>query len=222
MVRIVAFADSHGRHNKLVVPDGDLLVCAGDFCMGHGREEILPFLDWFHQQADRFPSGAVFVAGNHDLGLDPERPKYEDSLCDMVMRGTERYLENELARVAGLDLYGSPRTPKFGRCAAFMLDCGPAIAAAWKLIPDVTDVLVTHGPPMGLGDVVRAGSRNLGCQDLARRVSELPNLKLHLFGHIHGSGGFCRPVGQTLFANVSVTDESYRLVRNPFVFDIEI
>lgn len=59
---------------------------------------------------------------------------------------------------------------------------------------------MTHGPPFGIGD--DTGSGHAGCEDLLRRVSQLPNLKLHIFGHIHESPGVFRHDG-IVFANVS-------------------
>ena len=60
------------------------------------------------------------------------------------------------------------------------------------LIPDQVQVLLTHGPPLGHGDVTSSGLR-VGCEDLMYTTkSRLSNLKVHLFGHIHEGYGVSR------------------------------
>jgi Icc-related predicted phosphoesterase len=83
---------------------------------------------------------------------------------------------------------------------AFNLPRGPELARRWAWIPEDTDILITHGPPLGFGDRVDSGER-VGCEDLLRRVRQL-RPKLHLFGHIHEDGGLWTE-GATTFANVT-------------------
>ena len=57
-----------------------------------------------------------------------------------------------------MQVWGSPWQPEF--CGwAFNLRRGEACAAKWRLIPTATDVLVTHGPPLGHGDLCHGGKR---------------------------------------------------------------
>ena len=66
-------------------------------------------------------------------------------------------------------MYGSPWQPEF--CDwAFNLDRGEECAAKWRAIPDATDVLITHGPPVGHGDGCSSGLR-AGCVDLLAEVT---------------------------------------------------
>ena len=60
----------------------------------------------------------------------------------------------------------------------------------WKLIPDDTDILITHGPPYGHGDKI--ATKNLdhvGCKSLYEEVISRIKPKFHIFGHIHESHG---------------------------------
>ena len=41
----------------------------------------------------------------------------------------------------------------------------------WNLIPEDTDVLITHSPPLGFGDLCSTGIR-AGCVDLLQSVHE--------------------------------------------------
>ena len=91
----------------------------------------------------------------------------------------------------------------------------------WKLIPSNVDVLITHVPPLGHGDLARSGSL-LGCEYLLHAVKALKP-KLHVYGHIHESAGL-RSDGQTLFANAAVfsdfiPDES-TIFNPPIVIDL--
>jgi hypothetical protein len=56
----------------------------------------------------------------------------------------------------------------------------------------------------------------VGCELLRERVAELPNLKAHIFGHIHAGYGF-----MDRFYNVSVCNESYEPKNQPIVIEFE-
>lgn len=54
----------------------------------------------------------------------------------------------------------------------------------WNAIPDDTDILVTHTPPVGHGDLCCTGVR-AGCVELLSTVQKRVRPKYHVFGHIH-------------------------------------
>jgi Icc-related predicted phosphoesterase len=84
---------------------------------------------------------------------------------------------------------------------AFNRTRGPALAAVWAGIPDGLDLLVTHGPPRGIGD--RAVFGNVGCDHLRAAVLARPP-RLHVFGHIHEARGrYEIPGVRTVFYNVA-------------------
>ena len=63
-IRIVCISDTHGQHAKLGVPDGDVLIHAGDFmAFGDTPSEIVDFNQWLGKQPHRYK---VVIAGNHD------------------------------------------------------------------------------------------------------------------------------------------------------------
>ena len=54
------------------------------------------------------------------------------------------------------------RQPEF--CGwGFNLERGQPLKEKWDLIPDGIDVLLTHGPPLGHGDLVPSG-QYVGCK----------------------------------------------------------
>jgi predicted phosphodiesterase len=47
-MRIVCFSDTHGDHRKVKdMPDGDVLVCAGDVTPNGKLKSIMSFIRWF-------------------------------------------------------------------------------------------------------------------------------------------------------------------------------
>jgi Icc-related predicted phosphoesterase len=204
-ITVVALSDTHGYHRDLEVPDGDLLIHAGDLTLSGRLEEVAVF--------NTFLSGLphphkVVIAGNHDwcFEREPERAR--------ALLTAATYLEDEAVRVAGLKIYGSPWQPWFLDWA-FNLPRGRRIAARWALIPDDTDVLVTHGPPHGIGDETYAG-HSVGCEDLLDRVRQV-RPHLHVFGHIHEGRGTWRREG-TVFVNASTWEGE----APPFVVHLEL
>jgi len=209
--RIAATADLHG--NLPDVPSCDVLLIAGDVCpiRDHGLDYQRRWLEGtFAPWLAQLEVGAIVgIAGNHDFVAqsDPE-----------LMRSLPwRYLCDESATVAGLTVHGSPWTPTFMDWA-FMQDEAD-LERVWAAVPDTTDVLLTHGPPLGHGDVVVDGHR-AGSEALARRVAELGRLRLHVFGHIHEGFGTRDRLGDALVANVSYVDFHYRPAQPPVVFEI--
>lgn len=88
----------------------------------------------------------------------------------------------------------------------------------WDMIPSDTDILVTHGPPYGIGD--SNGTVNCGCKTLNETVIERVKPSYHIFGHIHeGYGSWSN--GQTVFINASICNQGYRPTRKPILFDID-
>lgn len=177
MPRIVAIADTHNEHARLAVPDGDVLIHAGDLTGRGTLPELERVADWLRSLPHPHK---VVIAGNHDFGLQRNPVAARALFHDLT------FLEDSEATVAGLRLWGSPWQPWFHDWA-FNLRRGPAIDAKWQLIPQGIDVLVTHGPPLGYGDRVLDGER-VGCADLLRHLTRVQP-KLHLFGHIHEARG---------------------------------
>ncbi len=212
-MRIVCLSDTHGQHGSVAVPDGDVLVHAGDIVANGTSAQIRAFNAWLGELPH---AGKVLIAGNHDA-LFERNPEQARSLITAAT-----YLEDSGAVVAGLRFWGSPVQPWFHDWA-FNRARGEAIAHHWRLIPDDTEVLVVHGPPYGLGDCTSRGEM-VGCADLRQRIAELPNLRLLVCGHVHEGYGlhrFCADDGrEVLVANAAICDSQYRPRRAPIVVDL--
>jgi hypothetical protein len=126
------------------------------------------------------------------------------------------YLEDSGIEIAGVKFWGSPWQPEFYDWA-FNLPRGQALADKWALIPDDIDVLITHGPPLGILDQVITGD-HVGCADLLEAV-QLIKPKVHIFGHIHEGYGRIEQNG-TVFINASVCTARYRPINPPIVVEV--
>ena len=126
------------------------------------------------------------------------------------------YLSDSGRTIDGVRVWGSPWQPWFYDWA-FNLPRGAALAAKWALIPDGTDVLVTHGPPLGVLDTTLRGEP-VGCAALRGRVAQL-RPRLHLFGHIHEAYGVVDHDG-TLFVNASNCTLAYEPDNAAIVVDL--
>lgn len=202
MTKIVALSDTHGRHRRLDVPEGDILIVAGDITGGGVRlEDVADWLD----ELDH-PHKFV-VAGNCDGTIERD----PDAARRVLSSAT--YLQDEAVEAEGLKIYGSPWQPVFLNMA-FNLPRGEPLAKKWASIPEDTDVLVTHGPPHGVLDETSRGER-VGDRALATRVTDV-RPGLHIFGHIHESRGTDRR-DDTLFVNAACNSSG----RNPFVLEMQ-
>lgn len=215
MPRIVCLSDTHNCNSQIEVPDGDILIHAGDATITGTVEEVKRFNKWFASLPHKHK---IFVAGNHDWLFERN-----DELARTLLDTKIIYLQDSQTKIDGLKIYGSPWQPRFYDWA-FNLNRGYELAAKWKLIPSDVDILVTHGPPNGILDLVpRQGwDENTGCEELLKRVEEIAafgKLKLHIFGHIHCGYGTAEKFG-VKFVNASNCDEQYNPTQPPVVIDL--
>ena len=193
-MRIVAVADTHTLEKRLPrIPDGDLFVHAGDMLNRGTLEELEVVAAWIRQLPHRHK---LVIAGNHDWCF----AHHKNQAVGMLGRDVH-YLQDSGVLIEGLYFWGSPWQPEFFSWA-FNLSRGAPLRAKWALIPQSTNVLITHGPPRGFGDCVDGG--HVGCKELLAAVRRVQPM-LHLFGHIHEDGGAWH-VGGALISNVTTWD----------------
>lgn len=216
MLKIVAISDTHGYHRQIKLPEGDVLVHSGDFCRRGDFSEYTDFVRWLSEQPH---AHKVFTCGNHDKCC-------EDLLdiCKTVTKKNVHFLVNDSVTIGGKVFYGSPITPQFGGWS-FMRDRGARIAAEWSLIPKSTDVLITHGPAYGHGDLAPRrveNARVAGCLELLKRI-QVVRPQLHVFGHIHDGYGVSQSdeIRETTFVNASTCNEQYQPVNPPIIITIK-
>lgn len=217
-MKIVTFSDPHGQHDRLILPGGDVLICAGDISPNGKRKDVIDFFDWFSEQPHKYK---ICIAGNHDFFFDtnhernPNMFPYNplDIIPDNVI-----YLENNSVEIEGVKIWGSPMTPWFFNWAFNLVET--ELQTFWKQIPLDIDIIVTHGPAYGFGDKVKRDGKMVGCKHLLETIKNIEP-KAHICGHIHeGYGEYLSRDGKTLMLNSSILDENYQLVNKPIVFNI--
>jgi Icc-related predicted phosphoesterase len=204
--------------NQARIPGGDVLILAGDVLANRSGN---PDIDAAFQlnemrELDELCSALEFkhvllIAGNHDWVFE----RYKDA--HRVLKNII-YLEDSGTVIDGVNFWGSPHQPWFFDWAFNLPRNGAELAHYWSLIPDDTDVLITHGPPYGILDLPFGKGEPAGCELLLKRVQEV-NPLVHVFGHIHGSYGQ-KQIGKTLFVNACLCNEAYDPVNPPQVIDI--
>jgi Icc-related predicted phosphoesterase len=205
MVKIICISDTH-TYEKFDIPEGDILLHSGDISFRGTFAEMNRAMRWLGSLPHKYK---VFVCGNHDW-LGEQDPALMKALAD---ENGVIYLDDSGVELMGLRIWGSPVQPEF--CSwAFNRKRGEEIARHWAKIPEDTQVLVTHGGPMGILDKLEDGML-VGCEELRKRVDQLKDLKLHTFGHIHcAAGEYTDPAGK-LFVNAAICTEEYKPIQNP-------
>lgn len=196
---IDCISDLHGHLPDL--PGGDLLLLAGDYT---ARDELYQWSEFFEWVIDLPYERKVMIAGNHDGFLEKTPVTSDwDYLCDS---GTEQM---------GLKIYGSPWTKSFEgmnpKCKAFVVDTEEELEEKWALIPEDTNILITHSPPKFMRDRTADGTF-AGSSSLLSRLTDV-GFMLHVFGHIHEGAGKLIHLGREfVYVNASHVNERYEPV----------
>jgi len=206
-MKFVAISDTHGKHRELKLPEGDTIIHAGDFCHYGSTDNMHDFLAWYK---DLEYETKILIGGNHDFYADEEHEKFLEILPKEIT-----YLNDSVLDLKGIKIWGSPVSPDlidwaFGKVR------GKEMKKHWELIPDDTDILITHTPPYGILDQSRSG-RSLGCEELGKKLFYL-HIKFHVFGHVHASYGQ-KTIETTSFINASNINSTKGLVNQPTVFE---
>jgi Icc-related predicted phosphoesterase len=207
-MKIVCISDTHTLHKNMKIPDGDLLIHAGDVSSRGKLEEIIQFNDWLGTLPHRHK---VMIAGNHDFYFESNSPHAKSLITNAV------YLNDSGIEIEGFKIWGSPVQPWFYDWA-FNRQRGEDIRKHWELIPTDTDILITHGPPYGILDETARGEL-VGCADLLEVIQQRVKPRLHVFGHIHEGYGKTT-IGETLFVNPSMVNLQYRPVNQAIVVEL--
>ncbi len=207
-IKIVFLADTHGMHDQVEVPAADILVHAGDITSGGDLDRVEPFSRWLQSLPH---AHKIVIAGNHDFCFERQGQTARAALQGCT------YLQDEAVSIEGIKFYGSPWQPWFFDWAFNLPRDGAELARRWDAIPTDTEVLITHGPPAGIGDQTSNGQQ-AGC-DLLRKRVETIQPKIHAFGHIHEAYGQTQ-LGQTLYLNASICNLAYQPIQKPIVLTI--
>lgn len=231
-MRIVCMSDTHG-YCLPHLPAGDVLVHAGDFTKYGETDAVQSLSSHFAQYKQRQGfNDVICIAGNHDItfhqdyyektwtrhirSFDPTATREALQNCSYLQDSSTTITTNNNTKIVA---YGSPWTPSFFNWA-FNLKRGEALQQVWAGIPESTDILITHGPPKGRGDMT-LHSGQFGCQNLLCEVQQRVKPRLHVYGHIHEGYGTSFD-GQTLYVNASSLDIGYQAINPCIVIDLPL
>jgi Icc-related predicted phosphoesterase len=191
-------------HKSIHVPEGDVLIHAGDLTNVGEMRDVYDFAEWIEKLPHQFK---IVIAGNHDYCF--ENDNFYSARAALRDAGVI-FLQDDWTQlnfVKPLDLpgwkipegipeefpdhtlktniYGTPWQPTFHNWA-FNLNEGQ-LAEKWAKIPPNTDILVVHGPPHKIRDKTQEGAHH-GSTTLLNRINEIkPGLVV--CGHIHEDRG---------------------------------
>jgi Icc-related predicted phosphoesterase len=205
-LKIVCLSDTHELHRDVCVPEGDLLIHAGDITFFSRRPSVLAdFNDWLGELPHKYK---VVIPGNHDTMLE-----------NMANRRTitnAHLLINSGIELDGLKVWGTPVTAL--NSGAFAVLQNQARAEFWAGIPADTDILITHIPPARILDGSPGTTEHAGCSSLRNSYRRI-RPRLHVFGHVHSAAGY-RPTAYTIFVNAALAGEFGELDKEPFVLRV--
>jgi len=238
-MKIVHISDTHNRHKQIKWGNTDLskvdvIVHSGDISGMGRRSEVEAFFKWWKVLPCQYK---VLISGNHDLCFDSiiNGTEIENSwddnpgphphwLAREIKSYTDMYghyyLENQGVEIEGVNFWGSPITPTFGYGWAFNKNRGADIKEVWDEIPSNTDVLITHGPPLHMGDYAEMSQVFVGCEDLRKRIKIVKPL-LHLCGHIHEGYGYAYDEDTNYFNGSICNLHGYEPVNSPWIIDAD-
>ncbi|CAL2052138.1 unnamed protein product [Caenorhabditis brenneri] len=219
-LKVVAISDTHNQMAGVTIPDGDVLIHAGDLTNDEEYERLVEF----NNQMGLLPHPhKLVIGGNHELGFDVFENKAKRRPRDQPL-GTEEgwklltnvtYLLDQSVKIDGVKFYGSPYHALPGY--PFYKNRKNGLREVWERIPSDVDVLITHSPPLGYLDLFR--NDRWGCRYLLEKVEKYQP-KFHIYGHVHQSYG-AMTNGKTTFLNAAQCDPKNKIQDRPFVFWIE-
>lgn len=189
-MKILQISDTHNRHRLLTnLPAADVMVHCGDFTENGTEEEVLDFLNWYIDLPYKYK---IFVTGNHDLCLWDA--KDIEDLPENVF-----FLQDRGVTIEGVKFFGI------------------AYNHSEHLIPEGTDIVITHEPPIMILD--ESVGTHWGNFPLFKRIMEV-RPRYHLFGHAHESCGTLKQ-DDIIFSNGAILDNFYHISHQPKVFLID-
>ncbi|PCJ55010.1 MAG: hypothetical protein COA79_21230 [Planctomycetota bacterium] len=104
MTKFVILSDTHFKHREIDVPNGDILIHAGDFTKRGTLHEVKEFNTWLGELSH---SSKIIIAGNLDFCFEKQNRIARELLTNGI------YLQDELIEIEGFNIYGSPWQPWF-------------------------------------------------------------------------------------------------------------
>ena len=195
-------------------------------------KEIYDFNEWIGKLPHKYK---IIIGGNHEI-LFNWFTIYE---IQKVFTNAI-YLQDSEINIYGINFYGIPWTNS--RNMAFSLSNDKESKYVFKNIPNNTNILITHSPPLNIFDLASRGSKNIqnkicnicnekhdgyghwGSKELldivccsndnSKNKNSQNNIVAHLFGHVHDS------IGWTVQNNVLFINSAMDMYQTPHRFNV--
>lgn len=214
-MRFCAISDVHGFWDLLAFPRADVLLVSGDLTNGSWKE-VNAALKLLRRQPYK---ATIVIAGNNDECLDIP---HLDHVKSLFAHSGAVYLCHEAYSLTmdgqTVNIFGSPYTPKFSGMGFERYE--DELEELCKDIPDGLDLLMTHGPALGILD--KNGQKHESGSEALRRAVDAKKPRVHVFGHIHESRGFQEGNGvlSVNASSIGLDAKNKLFAHKPFVFDI--
>ena len=233
-MKLAIISDIHCKWNKVQIPECDVLISCGDYSFQGEKHVVEDFHKWLNKQEAGY---IISVQGNHETWVEKNFAQAKE-IAEKACPGVH-FIDEGAVEIEGVKFYGSAITPFFCNWAwnrarseaeqvqyqprTGRMSIIPLIKPHWDKIPDDTQILITHGPPHGILDKVYEYDgvtvrEQVGCKLLMDRIHALKQIKMHCFGHIHGSSGEQSFMG-VKYINASICDEQYQPTNPVRIFE---
>ena len=219
---ICAISDLHGT--LIDIEPCDLVLICGDTVplniQSNSKKTYKWFQTVFKEWTDNLLCNKVlFIAGNHDLGLEHHQERYEKLFPE---DNKVTYLCNTSYDYKGIKIFGTPYCKQFGHWA-FNRDDSTLIKL-FEEIPYNLDILISHDAPYGCTDVCLQqldwiSKDHLGNMPLRNAIIE-KNPKIVFHGHLHSSSHLFESLENSKVVNCSIIDEQYNVNYYPIYYDL--
>ena len=144
-MKLCLISDTHNHHEKIQLPEADILIHAGDFTNRGTLQESAAFFNWFGDQKQF--KARICIAGNHEI-LSQKDP----NLFKSCIPSNVTYLRDSGIEFEGLKIYGTPWQPFFYDWAWNGLEDRPGKGLAYEGGPG-KGLAYVGGPGKGLAYV---------------------------------------------------------------------
>ena len=98
-MKIIAISDTHGCHRQLQLPEGDIILHAGDVCDRGNKDHVLDFIDWYQQLPYQYK---IMIGGNHDIDLSTQQSLLSNLPKEII------YLDEKGIQISDISIWGMP------------------------------------------------------------------------------------------------------------------